>query len=434
MFKHGNVGQAIYMAMTRSTTILSALMAFLLFASGPAWAQAKETRPAAKAITGPDAVDNQLDDDQEEKPNLLDTNLLKSWEDWKADIADRSGLSFGLDYNALGFAATDSLGDDTSASGAFRLFGTWNFIGRGTKNTGGIVFKVEHRHAYTDVAPSEFGSELGYAGVINAVFSDQGWRATHLHWRQGFSDGRGVAYAGFLDVTDYVDVYALASPWTAFGNLAFENGSGTIGGMPDGAFGAMVGGFISGNIYATSGIADANGDATDLTGELNSFFDDFETFKSLEIGWTSSQPELFLMNNIHVTFWQIDERTEAGTPDGWGVAFSASGTVGEAWIPFIRGGWAEDGGSLYQAALAVGFGYQPKGVSNMLGVGLHLSRPNESTFGADLEDQFTGEIFYKLQVSNNFEVTPSVQVLGNPAFNPDEDLIGLFGLRARMAF
>lgn len=146
------------MAMTKSTIILSALMTFLLFASGPAWAQAKETRPAAKAITGPDAVDNQLDNDQDEKPNLLDANLLKSWEDWKADIADRSGLSFGLDYNALGLAATDSLGDETSASGVFRLFGTWNMIGRGTKNTGGIVFKVEHRHAYTDVAPSEFGS------------------------------------------------------------------------------------------------------------------------------------------------------------------------------------------------------------------------------------------------------------------------------------
>lgn len=135
-----------------------------------------------------------------------------------------------------------------------------------------------------------------------------------------------------------MDVYALASPWTGFGNLAFENGSGTIGGMPDGAFGVMVGGFISGNIYAVSGIADANGDATDLTGELDSFLDDCETFKSLEIGWTSSQPELFLMNNIHVTFWQIDERSEAGTSDGWGVAFSASGTVGEDWTPFIRGG------------------------------------------------------------------------------------------------
>ncbi|MFC1577891.1 carbohydrate porin [Thermodesulfobacteriota bacterium] len=422
--------------MMKTINITSVLMALLFIAPALVWAQTTETRPAAKAITGPDAVDNQLDDDREENPNLLDTNLLKSWEDWKADIADRSGLSFGLDYNALGFAATDSLGDDTSASGAFRLFGTWDFFGRGTKNTGGIVFKVEHRHAYSDVAPSQFGSELGYAGSITPVFSDQGWRTTHLHWRQGFSDGRGVAYAGFLDVTDYVDVYALASPWTAFSNLAFETGSGTIGAIPDGAFGAMVGGFISGNIYAIGGIADANGDATDLTGEFDSFFDDFETFKSLEFGWTSSrknEPALFL-NNFHVTFWQVDERTAAGTPDGWGVAFSASIMVGEHWLPFIRGGWAEDGGSLYEAALAVGFGYQPKGGSNMLGVGLHLSRPNESTFGSDLDDQFTGEIFYKLQVTENFALTPSVQVLGNPALNPDEDLIGLFGLRARLAF
>ena len=297
-------------------------MALLFIAPALVWAQTTETRPAAKAITGPDAVDNQLDDDREENPNLLDTNLLKSWEDWKADIADRSGLSFGLDYNALGFAATDSLGDDTSASGAFRLFGTWDFFGRGTKNTGGIVFKVEHRHDYSDVAPSQFGSELGYAGSITPVFSDQGWRTTHLHWRQGFSDGRGVAYAGFLDVTDYVDVYALASPWTAFSNLAFETGSGTIGAIPDGAFGAMVGGFISGNIYAIGGIADANGDATDLTGEFDSFFDDFETFKSLEFGWTSSrknEPALFL-NNFHVTFWQstsaprLERRTDGVSP------------------------------------------------------------------------------------------------------------------------
>ena len=109
----------------------------------------------------------------------------------------------------------------------------------------------------------------------------------------------------------------------------------------------------------------------------------------------------------------VDERTAAGTPDGWGVAFSASIMVGEHWLPFIRGGWAEDGGSLYEAALAVGFRYQPKGGSNMLGVGLHLSRPNESTFGSDLDDQFTGEIFYKLQVTENFALTPSVQVLGN---------------------
>jgi porin len=233
-----------------------------------------------------------------------------------------------------------------------------------------------------------------------------------------------------------VDVYALASPWTGFSNLAFETGSGTIGGLPDGALGAMVGGFVTDNIYAVGGIADANGDATDIGEGFDTFFNDFETFKSLEVGWTSAQKNepALLLHNVHATLWQIDERESAGTPDGWGVAFSASGVVGENWLPFIRGGWAKYGGSLQEAALSVGFGYQPKGRQDLLGVGLNWSRPNESTFGRDLDDQFTGEVFYSLQVVDKFVLTPSVQILGNPALNPDEDVIVVFGLRARLAF
>ena len=121
-------------------------------------------------------------------------------------------------------------------------------------------------------------------------------------------------------------------------------------------------------------------------------------------------------------------------PDGWGVAFSASGVVEEHWMPFIRGGWAEDGGSLYEAALAVGVGYQRKGSNDLLGVGLHWSRPNENTFGSNLDDQFTGEIFYRLQVVDKFALTPSIQLLVDPALNPDENAIAVFGLRARVAF
>jgi porin len=89
---------------------------------------------------------------------------------------------------------------------------------------------------------------------------------------------------------------------------------------------------------------------------------------------------------------------------------------------------------VYEAALAVGFGYQPKGRQDLLEVGLHWSRPNESTFGLDLDDQFTGEVFYRLQVVDKFALTPSVQILGNPALNPDDDFIAIFGLRARVVF
>ncbi len=189
---------------------------------------------AAKDLAGPDSVSAQLAADAKDKPELLGVDLQNGFDAWKAGVKERTGLDFGIDYLSLGLAATDSPGDSTAASGVFRIYGNWELFNRGKENDGSLVFKVEHRHAYTDVAPAAFAGELGYAGLTSVGYSDQGFRATHLFWRQRFGDGRGVSYIGFLDTTDYADVYTLASPWTGFTNIAFQNGSGAMGGIPDG--------------------------------------------------------------------------------------------------------------------------------------------------------------------------------------------------------
>ena len=416
--------------MVRSATMgfaAGALAAMLL----PALVHATD---AASQLTGPDAVVNQLTDDAQDKPDLAGTEPVgKRWDAWKAGLKERTGLDFGVDYNALGFAATESPGEDTAGSGAFRIYGTWDLIGRDGPNTGSLVFKIEHRHAYTDVAPSGFGPQIGYAGLNNCCFSDVGWRATHLFWQQRFADGRGVSYIGYLDITDYADVYALASPWTGFSNLAFATGSGSMAGLPDGALGAMVGGFLTDQIYAVGGVADANADAGDLGGGFDTFFDDFETFKTLELGWTSAREKLFI-DNAHVTLWQIDERDEAGTPDGWGINFSLTRRIGDNWLPFLRGGWTEDGASFYQASVSAGFGYAAVPGRDLLGVGVNWSRPNRDTFGANLDDQYTLEVFQLWQVTERVQVTPSVQLIVDPALNPTADFTAVLGLRARVDF
>jgi len=70
-----------------------------------------------------------------------------------------------------------------------------------------------------------------------------------------------------------------------------------------------------------------------------------------------------------------------------------------------------------------------------LAVGPTWGRPNGDTYGDnDLDDQFTGEIFYRFQATQNLQLTPSVQLLGNPALNPDTDMIAVFGWRARLVF
>lgn len=388
---------------------------------------------AISRLAGPGSTPAQLESDGQDQDSVLDVGLLQSWSDWKASLKDRTGLDFGFDYIALGYVASESLGENTAASGVFRIFGEWELTGRGTNNPGTLVFKVDNRNRLDTVPVKGFAGELGYAGIIGATYSDQGWRMTHLYWNQNFAQGRGAVYVGWLDTTDYTDAYALASPWQGFANLAFQTGSGTIGGLPDGALGVAAGYFLNDNFYIGGGIVDANGDPTDPLSGFDTLFNQGETFKSFELGWTTGSKARFF-NNAHLTFWHIDERKMAGTPEGHGVAFSYSQVFNNQWFPFVRGGWADAGDSLYEAALSAGFGYSQNPSRSLFGLGVNWSRPNEDTFGAKLDDQITVEAFMKWQLTEGIELTPSIQYIRNPALNPTEDSIALLGLRFRAAF
>jgi len=384
-------------------------------------------------LNGPQAGTTLLRDNREEKADLLNLNVLEAWEVWKAGIAESTGLSFGGDYFGVGFAATNSLGDDTSASGVARFFGSWELLNRGVANTGSLEFKIEHRHAYTDITPSAFGVDVGFVGTPEPVFNDDGFRATTLYWKQDFADDRAVLRVGFLDMKEYFDGYALASPWTGFLNLAFTVGSNTMITLPDAALGGMVGGYLTDNIYAAASIIDAGFQPTSMFDGFDTFFGDFNTFKTAEIGITGGGKR-FLYDNAHIAVWQQDESDVSGVQSGWGVNASVSNVVGEHWLPFLRAAWADEGGGLYDRSVSGGFGYQNKPGGNQLGVGLNWGNPNSDTFGVDLDDQWISEVFYRVQLTENFQITPSLQIVANPALNPDRDAVALFGLRARVTF
>jgi porin len=388
----------------------------------------QDTTTGRPSLLGPADANNQLKADEEVTNPTIKKDFIDRAVEAKNAFYEKTGFKIGLDYNSLYLGATESLGKKNAASGVFRLYGKWDFVGRGTGHTGGLVYKIEHRHRYTDVPPSDFGFEMGYVGMPQPLFNNQGFRVTNLYWRQAFANQQVVGYFGFLDVTDWTDVYALASPWESYNNLAFSVGSSTIGGLPDGSFGGMLSAWLSDRVYAIASITDANARATEVFKGFDTFFSDFQTFKTVEVGIIKSKQTAFV-NNFHVTLWQIDQSNVYQTPSGWGI--SASGTVllGNQFEPFLRGGWSKDGGSLYEASVSTGLGYYLG--SHVLGLGLNWSRPNENTFGAKLDDQFTSEVFFKWQVAHQLQISPSLQFIGNPALNPDTEFIALFGLRTR---
>jgi porin len=364
----------------------------------------------------PDAVPNQLKQDE------------KSWGEYKEDLA-KDGLRFSIDYSAVTLSASESLpgADDNASGGMLRFYGQWDLTGKGSPSTGSLIWKVEHRHAYSDTAPKELLFGAGALGLDVPPFSDEGGRLTNLYWKQKLNDGRATVIAGMLDATDYVDVFLLASPWTGFVNFAFSTGTTTIALPGDAAVGAAGATMLGDRFFMIGGITDMNSDPTDPLDGFDTFFNDNKYFKSVEFGWTANQEKIYT-DNIHITAWHADESEVQGTDDGYGYNLSVSRLLGQ-WLPFVRGGYSKDAGTLFEKSLSMGTGYLGLGgEGNKLGVGANWAEVDGS------DDQYTSEIFYLIQVTPSFEITPDIQWIKNPALNPDESSLTVLGLRARAVF
>lgn len=107
---------------------------------------------------GPNATENILDEDTKKKGGFITERITQPWFDWKKKIQQKYGLALGFDYSAvyLKSSKTGLSGDDNAAGGMVRFFGAWDLIGRGTKDSGAIVWKVKHRHKYTDNSAVNF--------------------------------------------------------------------------------------------------------------------------------------------------------------------------------------------------------------------------------------------------------------------------------------
>jgi len=393
-------------------TMLAALITGTLIASTAVANESKDPN-----FGGPDAVDNQIAADNE-----------KNKPDFKSRL-EANNLNIGFDYSAIAIGATEKLdgSDDFASSGMFRFYGSWNFIGGKSKNTGGLVWKAEHRHSYTDTSVKNFEFGIGGLGLVTPPFSDEGTRLTNLYYKQKLLNGKATIVAGFLDVTDFVDVFAMASPWTGFMNFAFSTGTTTIALPGDATLGVAGGVMLTDELYMVGSFVDMNSDPTDPFDGFNTFFDDNKYFKSVELGWTKSQGQIYV-DNIHFTLWHADESEMQGTTKGQGINFSASRLIDGKWLPFLRAGYSEDAGTLMEKSVSAGFGYYGLGgPSNNLGAAINWGEVKGSS------DQYTTEVFYLMKPHPSIEVTADIQYIVNPALNPDQDVL-MYGLRARAAW
>ena len=82
-----------------------------------------------------------------------------------------------------------------------------------------------------------------------------------------------------------------------------------------------------------------------------------------------------------------------------------------------------------QTTFSTGLGLKCKN-NDVAGLGVSWGKPAIGT----LRDQFTSEAFYRFQLTQFLAITPDVQLIVDPALNPNVDVLAFFGVRLRAAF
>ncbi len=376
---------------------------------------------------------NQLEEDDRLKSPVIrfpriDAGL-KGWYDTKRRLNEESGIQFGFDYNSMYQAASNAFTDDDSAwSGIFRLMGSWELFNKGEPNVGTLVFGVENRHDISHrIPPSDLAGQVGYIGVTGTLFNDAGTILGNLYYKQLFRNSKGGWLVGRFDPNDFHDVLGYANPWSTFSNVNILLNP-TIA-FPDWSWGIGAGTWLGekgdkgGRWYIKGAINDANGTITD-----ESFFGDGAEFYTWgEVGWSPTRGEQYF-TNVHVMAWHVDERKDKGIDSAHGIAIGANKTWNEAWMGWLRLGWSDGAAPIYNETATVGFGRLIRQWSDVFGVGLNWGDPPDES----LKEQWTAEVFYRLQLSQNLQLTPSIQYLKDPALNPKHSSVWVAGLRMRL--
>lgn len=384
--------------------------------------QAETPRPSAEDfIGGSSSIGAQLQLDNQ----APEVTFLEPWYSFKNQLREQDGFDFNLDYATLyQTASASSTGNDDAFSGVFRIYGKWELLGRGTKDTGSIVWKFESRDKLGgDVAPGDLGVNLGYFGVTGTSFSDVGSFLHPLYWEQFLRDGRVGIVAGRIDSVDFVDISGYSSQWRRFQNASLLVNSAIP--FPDVGLGAGAGFRVGDDWVLGATVHDANGSQT----EVDWLVDGAEFFKEAYVSWSPGRAQR--MNRAaHFTVWHADERTASDIEDGWGLALSGNWLFDSGLMPFVRAGWADGAAARADVAVIAGMLYRPESGIGEFGGAFGWESLSDDSLG----NQKAAEVFFRWDVTPNFSLTPSVQALIDPALNQSDDVIILGGVRARVSF
>ena len=382
-------------------------------------------------LAGPNGVQQELRLDEERRHSFAGRELFKPWFDWKEEQQDEHGLALGFKAWFLFQTTSGSMSDDYAAGGIYRLQGSWTAFSGDSGQVGRIEWRVEKRSGLGSMlAPADLSGEIGIT-TLNTAFGYSDTFTTDisvLNWTQGFADHKFGYAIGRLASDVYSDSFAFSTFSRGYLNRSFLFNP-TQGSTGVGSLGMVTKGFITDQTWLGAHIYDGNAVSGDFDIDT---FRQHEWLKEVEIGWAPSFSRRYT-DRIQFLYWQKDERVEAGVSSGKGWVVTTSYQMEDRILAFFRIGKSDGGAGVpAEKAASTGVEFTPRN-GQALTLGLGWAKPSEDTYGPGLDDEYVTELSYRFQLTKSISILSDLQLVLNPALNPDEDRVWVLGFRASLA-
>jgi porin len=379
-----------------------------------------------------DEISHQLDRRAKLRVLLHPTPLIEggiaAWTNATGWIDHKVGLRFGVSYDTLVQGATEANGDALAAGGDLTLLGQWTVWGQSQGYEGSFGFNGRNRLRFARTPPSALGASIGSLWSTTDGFTDKGWELPEAWFEQKAWDGRIALRTGQLNIRTLFDTASLRSARLYFLNTAFSLNPA----IPFPLFGAGTAVFVKPleDLELRFGAADAH--ARKIDGPFDTLLRSDDVFVVAGLSWTPKWNEEG-HSRIQATGWHTDSTKSNVANDGEGLSVLMEQRFDESGATlFLRGAWSDSRATVIDSMVTAGAGWIPAAgrPADLLGMAFGWGRPHDRW----LHDEGVMEVFYRVQVSAELQLTPDVQVIVHPSTAAAADVVTVFGVRVRTAF
>jgi len=385
-----------------------------------------QAQPGPTGPTGPaedvDEIINETRQEPQQPFSIADRPIYRGIQDAKKQLSDKFGITFAIEDTLIYQATSGGVDPNDAMVNTLSFFATWKiFRDPNGKDFAGFGFQAEQRGDLLDDHFTDLRDNLGTLWSPNDSTSNDYVKINQLWWGQKFAEGRFGYQIGKIDPGSIIN----ANRFAGSGNTQFFGqpyATNPARSFSDNGIGLQLRAEPTDLLYFHFLIADS--EAVSNHSPFTTLSDHF--LYAGEIGLRPTIPNLGKGNYRFMLYYRD---REAGDELGWALSFDQN--LSDQYGVFLRYGGNDGDLNSIEHLVSAGLSFlKPFDRANdQAGIAASYTHPSDS----DLRDEYAAEVYYRLQVAEGLQLSASAQMIVDPSAG-DEDVVGVFGLRARLLY